>query len=340
MRRRVAASAKPNPAHFALAKLEQALEERLFLCTQNVDDLHEQAGSRARHPHARRTFQEPLRQVQPTAPSRTQIPTILHASFPGANAAAGFALTSVGSAKCLLNWIESMKHWTTARCSWLSARQASSNQPRALSLTLLVVRERSTWDRRNPRTHPRSQNAIWEKRGWPCLPCSARDAHRERLLQLRGLRCGRSRLNRLLHEKVSTRSQIQDWLRKQQAQARRTQRKGHIGKVTSLFAAEIARHAIDRCCGNEDIRDKVLSRPIPSQVGSAVRKRGPAPPQKRELLSTTETGMELPLAPWFGSLRRFWSVSGSSAMPYWPECPMMRGTQAISPVTTCLFVTV
>jgi NAD-dependent deacetylase len=46
MRRRVAAGAKANPAHFALAELEQKLAERLFLCTQNVDNLHEQAGSR------------------------------------------------------------------------------------------------------------------------------------------------------------------------------------------------------------------------------------------------------------------------------------------------------
>jgi NAD-dependent deacetylase len=46
MRRWVAATAKPNPAHLALAKLEQQLGERLFLCTQNVDDLHEQAGSK------------------------------------------------------------------------------------------------------------------------------------------------------------------------------------------------------------------------------------------------------------------------------------------------------
>jgi NAD-dependent deacetylase len=47
MRRRVALSAKPNPAHFALAKLEERLGERLFLCTQNVDSLHEQAGSKS-----------------------------------------------------------------------------------------------------------------------------------------------------------------------------------------------------------------------------------------------------------------------------------------------------
>jgi NAD-dependent deacetylase len=46
MRRRVAAAAKPNPAHLGLAKLEDALGDRLFICTQNVDNLHEQAGSR------------------------------------------------------------------------------------------------------------------------------------------------------------------------------------------------------------------------------------------------------------------------------------------------------
>jgi NAD-dependent deacetylase len=46
MRRKVASAAKPNPGHFALATLEQALNDRLFLCTQNVDNLHEQAGAR------------------------------------------------------------------------------------------------------------------------------------------------------------------------------------------------------------------------------------------------------------------------------------------------------
>jgi NAD-dependent deacetylase len=46
MRRSVAAAARPNPAHFALAQLEEKLGDRLLLCTQNVDNLHEQAGSR------------------------------------------------------------------------------------------------------------------------------------------------------------------------------------------------------------------------------------------------------------------------------------------------------
>ncbi len=44
-RRAQAAACPPNAAHRALAELERALGERLFLCTQNVDDLHERAGS-------------------------------------------------------------------------------------------------------------------------------------------------------------------------------------------------------------------------------------------------------------------------------------------------------
>jgi NAD-dependent deacetylase len=46
LRRKAAASAEPNPAHLALADLEHRLGERYFLCTQNVDNLHERAGSR------------------------------------------------------------------------------------------------------------------------------------------------------------------------------------------------------------------------------------------------------------------------------------------------------
>ncbi len=45
MRRKGAASREPNPAHLALAALERKIGDRFFLCTQNVDDLHERAGS-------------------------------------------------------------------------------------------------------------------------------------------------------------------------------------------------------------------------------------------------------------------------------------------------------
>jgi NAD-dependent deacetylase len=44
-RRADGAKAQPNPAHIALAELEARLGDRFFLCTQNVDDLHERAGS-------------------------------------------------------------------------------------------------------------------------------------------------------------------------------------------------------------------------------------------------------------------------------------------------------
>ena len=46
-RRAAAERAEPNAGHRALAALEQRLGERFFLCTQNVDNLHEKAGSGA-----------------------------------------------------------------------------------------------------------------------------------------------------------------------------------------------------------------------------------------------------------------------------------------------------
>ena len=49
MRRRDALAAQPNPAHRALARVEKKLGDRFYLCTQNVDDLHERAGSRRMH---------------------------------------------------------------------------------------------------------------------------------------------------------------------------------------------------------------------------------------------------------------------------------------------------
>jgi NAD-dependent deacetylase len=52
MRRRDALTAHPNAAHLALAAIEQKLGDRFYLCTQNVDDLHERAGSlRVHHMH-------------------------------------------------------------------------------------------------------------------------------------------------------------------------------------------------------------------------------------------------------------------------------------------------
>lgn len=51
-RRAKAGSAQPNPGHVALAMLDRQLHPgHLFLCTQNVDGLHEAAGSTAFHMH-------------------------------------------------------------------------------------------------------------------------------------------------------------------------------------------------------------------------------------------------------------------------------------------------
>ena len=49
MRRRDLKIAQPNEAHRALGRLEAGLAARggeLFLCTQNIDDLHERGGAR------------------------------------------------------------------------------------------------------------------------------------------------------------------------------------------------------------------------------------------------------------------------------------------------------
>jgi len=52
MRRVRALHAKPNAGHVALARLEEQLGERMLICTQNVDALHEAAGStRVLHMH-------------------------------------------------------------------------------------------------------------------------------------------------------------------------------------------------------------------------------------------------------------------------------------------------
>jgi NAD-dependent deacetylase len=51
-RRAALAAVEPNPAHQALARLEEELGEDLLVVTQNIDDLHERAGStRVLHMH-------------------------------------------------------------------------------------------------------------------------------------------------------------------------------------------------------------------------------------------------------------------------------------------------
>ena len=78
MRRRVASAAKPNPAHFSRAAATPAAALHLT----------------------------------------TRISTNRQPKFPGVNAAAGFARTSAGLAKCRLNWIGSIAPWIYALSLW------------------------------------------------------------------------------------------------------------------------------------------------------------------------------------------------------------------------------
>lgn len=83
-RRAALATVEPNAAHFAIARLEQALGDDFLLVTQNVDDLHERAGSkRVLHMHGRlkvarctqchqRTHWEGTLVDQPACPSCSQ----------------------------------------------------------------------------------------------------------------------------------------------------------------------------------------------------------------------------------------------------------------------------
>ena len=49
-RRKDVAAAQPNAAHYALTKLQQS-NHKVTIVTQNVDDLHERAGSKVLHMH-------------------------------------------------------------------------------------------------------------------------------------------------------------------------------------------------------------------------------------------------------------------------------------------------
>ena len=63
-RRHAVALTEPNPAHLALARLESVLGDDLLIVTQNIDDLHERAGSHRVRAHARRARVGALRRMR------------------------------------------------------------------------------------------------------------------------------------------------------------------------------------------------------------------------------------------------------------------------------------
>jgi len=161
MRRRVASAAKPNPAHFALAKLEDALQDRLFVCTQNVDDLHEQAGSRnVAHMHG-----ELFKNRCDTCSRPPFDDTSLYeppAEVPRCECG--------GQIRPHICWFGEVPFELDRIYRALASGVVEP--PRASLLKPVVVRGQSTSDQRFLPTHPRLRNVIWAKRGRYCLTCS------------------------------------------------------------------------------------------------------------------------------------------------------------------------
>lgn len=140
MRRRIASAAKPNPGHFALATLERVLQDRFFLCTQNVDNLHEVAGSqRVLHMHGE-LFKSRCDTCTKPPFEDTNLLNRPRIS-PAVSVADSFVRTSAGSVKLPSFSIAFSKRSANARYSLLLALLAQLSPPPALSRLSLLAPE-------------------------------------------------------------------------------------------------------------------------------------------------------------------------------------------------------
>jgi NAD-dependent deacetylase len=118
-RRRGLAAAAPNAAHFALAELERALTAAggsLFLCSQNVDDLHERAGSQAVvHMHGELSK---ARCLACGGVIGWRGDMGVEAACPACGSAGGFARTWSGSARSRSPWTRSSMPCSRPTNSW------------------------------------------------------------------------------------------------------------------------------------------------------------------------------------------------------------------------------
>ncbi len=131
-RQLLAQDIRPNAAHLALADLERRWPGEVLIVTQNIDDLHERAGTRNLiHMHGE-LLKARCTACESVHPWRSDLsPTVTNAR--AAPARTNFARTSSGSAKCPSTSTGSTTRSRLAICSSRSAPQAKSTQPQASS---------------------------------------------------------------------------------------------------------------------------------------------------------------------------------------------------------------
>ena len=134
MRRRNLIEAAPNAAHYALARLEARLKERggsLTLVTQNIDDLHERAGSQqVIHMHGE-LLKARCVTCEAIMPGAT-ISVSRHPALPVAVQVA-FVRMSSGSERCHSSWTGSTTVSLMPTCSLRLEPQARSIRLRGSS---------------------------------------------------------------------------------------------------------------------------------------------------------------------------------------------------------------
>jgi NAD-dependent SIR2 family protein deacetylase len=160
---------KPNPAHFALAKLEQELGGRLFLCTQNVDALHEQAGSK-NVVHMHRELFKSRGDTCSRAPFRDTNTYDFPAELPRCECGSRIRprICWFGEVPFELDRIFGALDECTP---FMAVGTSGVVEPAASLVGHVGERELFTCERRNPRTHPSSPNAIWGRRVRCCPIC-------------------------------------------------------------------------------------------------------------------------------------------------------------------------
>ena len=127
-RRRALGRVAPNPAHLALARLEEGIGDDLLVITQNIDDLHERAGS-TRVVHMHGGLAGPRSAAPACGVRRGRVTWATSRPARGAVSPSS-GPTSCGSARCPTRWTGSSSPSTRPTCSSRSAPRVRSTLPR------------------------------------------------------------------------------------------------------------------------------------------------------------------------------------------------------------------